>query len=259
MQKLTSRDGKLTAVQTGAGPDLLILHSLLTDHTAFDPVLPKLAEKFRVTLVNLPGFHGSAPIPAGIDGYADRIATVFDDFALGQDCVVMGNGFGGTVAVAMALRHGARFGKMVLSDVAAGFPEQGKVAFRVMAEKVGSEGLGGIVDIAARRVFHDAYLAKHPEAFEERRQVLLGIDPQAFIAACQSLIACDLVPQLGSIGNASLVVVGELDAATPPVLCRQLAAGIPGAWLTEIPQCGHCPPLEMPDVFIETVRGFLAL
>ncbi len=259
MQALRSRDGQLTAVQTGQGPDLLILHSLLTDRSAFDPVLPALAAQFRVTLVNLPGFHGSAPIPAGIEGYADRIATVFDDFGLGADCIVMGNGFGGTVAVAMALRHGQRFGKLVLSDVAAGFPEQGKVAFRVMAEKVAAEGLGGIVDIAARRVFHDAYLAQHPEAFEQRRQVLLGIDPQAFIAACQSLIACDLVPALGEIRNPTLVVVGELDAATPPVLCRQLAAGIPGAWLSEIQQCGHCPPLEMPAAFLDTIREFIGL
>ena len=62
-------DGLLTAVQTGAGPDMLIVHSLLADRTAFDPVLPWLAARFRVTLVNLPGFSGSACLPAGIEGY----------------------------------------------------------------------------------------------------------------------------------------------------------------------------------------------
>lgn len=259
MKKLTARNGTLTAVQTGAGPDMLVLHSLLTDRTAFDAVLPALAARYRVTLINLPGFHGSQPIATGIEGYADHVAAAADDLSLASDCIVMGNGFGGTVAVAMALRHGKRFGKMILSDVAAGFPEPGKQAFRVMAEKVRAEGLDGIVDIAARRVFHEAYLNANPQAFEERRQVLLGIDPAAFVAACQSLIETDMVPALGRIANPVLVVVGELDAATPPVLCRQLAAGIPGAQLVEIARCGHCPPLEMPQLFIDTIRDFAGL
>ena len=41
--------------------DLVVLHSLLADRHAFDPVLPALAAKHRVTLINLPGFHGSQP------------------------------------------------------------------------------------------------------------------------------------------------------------------------------------------------------
>ena len=106
MQPTTFADGQLTAVQTGSGPPLLVLHSLLADRSAFDPALPWLAARFRVTLLNLPGFHGSACIAAGLDTYADHLARVFGPGGLGQETIVIGNGFGGTVAVAMALRHG---------------------------------------------------------------------------------------------------------------------------------------------------------
>ena len=61
MQQLSAGHGALTAVRTGAGRDLVILHSLLADRDAFDPVLEALAAKHRVTLINLPGFHGSQP------------------------------------------------------------------------------------------------------------------------------------------------------------------------------------------------------
>jgi len=250
-------DGRLTAVQTGAGPDLLVIHSLLADRTAFDPVLPWLAARFRVTLVNLPGFHGSACIAPGIETYADHLAQVFAPGGLGRDTTILGNGFGGTVALAMALRHGEKFGKLVLSDVAAGFPPEGRKAFEVMASKVEQEGLGSVATISANRVFHAAYLAAHPEAIEDRRRVLMGIAPDGFVAACRSLMTADLTPQLGAVSNTTRVICGELDAATPPALCRLLAGTIPGASYIELPACGHCPPLEQPQAFIAAIADFL--
>lgn len=249
--------GRLTAVQTGSGPDLLVVHSLLADRTAFDPVLPWLRESFRVTLVNLPGFHGSACIAPGIEAYADHIAAVFDDGGLARDTIVVGNGFGGTVALAMALRHGDKFGRLVLSDVAAGFPPDGRKAFEVMAAKVESEGIGSVATISANRVFHPAYLAAHPEAVEERRRVLMGIAPEGFIAACRSLVAADLTGRLGDIRNPTRVICGELDAATPPPLCRLVAERIPGASYVELEGCGHCPPLEQPEAFIAAIADFV--
>ena len=249
--------GRLTAVQTGSGPDLLVVHSLLADRAAFDPVLPWLAARFRVTLLNLPGFHGSACIAPGIETYADHLAQVFTPGGLGRDTTIIGNGFGGTVAVAMALRHGETFGRLVLSDVAAGFPPEGRKAFEMMASKVEQEGLGSVATISANRVFHAAYLAAYPEAIEDRRRVLMGIAPEGFIAACRSLMTADLTPQLGAIRNPTRVVCGELDAATPPALCRLLAATIPGASYVELPGCGHCPPLEQPEAFIAAIEDFL--
>ena len=43
--------------------------SLLTDRAAFDPVLPQLSRRFRVTVPNLPGFHGSKPVEGGLAAY----------------------------------------------------------------------------------------------------------------------------------------------------------------------------------------------
>ncbi len=60
MEEVSAGHGVLTAVRTGQGSDLVMLHSLLADRHAFDPVVPALAARHRVTLFNLPGFHGSA-------------------------------------------------------------------------------------------------------------------------------------------------------------------------------------------------------
>src|SRR5262249_56178296 len=103
---------------------------------------------------------------------------------------------GGSVALGFGRAHPGRMSKLLLSDAAAGFPPQGREAFAVMAEKVAQGGLGSIAEIAAKRVFSPAYLAAHPEKIEERKKVLLDIDPKAFQAACRILQEIDLLPLL---------------------------------------------------------------
>jgi len=260
LQQLSAGRGALTAVRTGEGRDLVLLHSLLADRFAFEPVLPKLAAKHRVTLFNLPGFHGSQPaMLALMDAYLAVIEDGFDEFGIAKDAVLIGNGFGGTVALAFALAHPERISKLVLSDAAAGFPSEGREAFAIMAHKVADGGLGSIAEIAAKRVFSPAYLAAHPEKIEERKKVLMGIDPKAFQAACRILQETDLVPLLHHMKVPTLVVCGEFDQATPPALNKQIVEKIPGAKYVELPGCGHCPPLEQPDQFIAAIKDFVGL
>lgn len=264
LEGLTAGHGALTAVRTGQksdlGRDLVVLHSLLADRHAFDPVLPALAAKHRVTLFNLPGFHGSEPtILPLMDAYVAVIEDGFDEFKIANDAVLIGNGFGGTVALAFALAHPERIAKLVLSDAAACFPPEGRAQFAGMAAKVGEGGLGAIAEIAAKRVFSPAYLAAHPEKIDERKNVLLGIDPKAFLAACTILQNADLTPLLHRLKVPTLVVCGELDQATPPPLNRAIADKVAGARYVELPGCGHCPPLEQPEAFIAAIREFAGL
>jgi 3-oxoadipate enol-lactonase len=259
-EQLTAGHGVLTAVRTGTGRDLVVLHSLLADRHAFDPVLETLAAKHRVTLINLPGFHGSAPTPLALmDAYLAAIEDGFDEFHIANDAMLIGNGFGGTVALAFALAHPERISKLVVSDAAACFPPEGRQAFAVMANKVAENGLGAVAEIAAKRVHSPAYLEAHPEAVETRKQVLLQIDRKAFAAACKILQETDLTPLLHHMHVPTLVVCGALDQATPPALNKVVAEKIAGARYIELPGCGHCPPLEQPEQFIAAIQDFVGI
>ena len=260
LEQLTAGHGALTAVRTGAGRDLVLLHSLLADRHAFDPVLPQLAAKHRVTLFNLPGFHGSQPpmLPL-MDAYVAAIEDGFQEFGIANDAVLIGNGFGGTVALAFALAHPERISKLLVSDAAAVFPPEGRKQFEVMATKVAEGGLGAIAEIAAKRVFSPSYLAAHPDLIDERKRVLMGIDPKAFQAACKILQEADLEPLLHRLKVPTLVVCGEFDQATPPALNKAIAEKISGARYIELPGCGHCPPLEQPEQFLAAIKQFVGL
>ena len=257
MDRVTSKSGRITAFRAGAGPDLVVLHSLLTDYAAFARVLPALAADRRVTLINLPGFHGSAAIEATPAAHVGWLGEAFDAYGVRPAAALLGNGFGGTLALAFALDHPEGVGRLILCDVAAGFPEEGKTAFRIMAEKVAQGGMGAIAEIAARRVYHDAYIAAHPGAIAERRDVLLRVEPAAFQAACALLVGIDLLPRCAGLKVPTHVLYGELDQATPSALNRAVAEHIPGATITMLTGCGHCPPLEAPAAFMAAVSEIL--
>lgn len=68
----------------------------------------------------------------------------------------------------------------------------------------------------------------------------------------------DARPVLATITVPTIVVVGEQDVLTPPALSREIAAGIAGATLHVIPQCGHLPPIEAPVALAALMREWLA-
>jgi len=249
----------LDIVQVGQGRDLVLLHSLLTDRTVFDPVIASLGRDRRLTLVNLPGFGASAPAGPAIEDYADRVALLFPALGLEPETTdLLAMSFGGFVGLALAARHGHLFRRLVLVDTAAAFPELAKAPLRVMAERALRDGMGAVVDTALRRMFTERFIAAHPDIVAARSEVLRRARPEHFATACRALADLDLRPVLGKIANPTLVIVGALDVTTPPVLARELEAGIEGARLVEIPDCAHCPPIEQPEEFARAVGAFLA-
>lgn len=259
MASIELNEGTLDVIDIGLGKPLLLLHSLLADRSIFDRVVPALARERRVIVPDLPGFGNSSSAGATIEGIADRIALLFDALDLRNTADVLGNGFGGFVASTVAIRHGARFDRLVLADTGVGFPEPGKQAFYAMAEQVRKNGMESVVDVAMKRLFPDDFIRAHPEVVAERRASLVKTNPEFFAEACQALAALDLSQLVGKISNPTLVVVGELDVATPPVMARQLAAAIPNANLIEMPDCGHAPMAQAPEAFIDAISQFLGL
>lgn len=247
----------LDVESVGAGPDLVLLHSLLADRSAFDRVRPELAKSHRLHLVNLPGYGKSRPAGATIEAYADHVAAALAALKIGSGAALLGNGFGGFIALALAIRHGAGFGALIIVDSLATFPAPAREPFRIMAGKVRAEGMGAVLDAALRRMFPEAFIAAHPEIVAERKRNLAQADAECFARACLALARVDFRPQLGKIRNRALVMSGALDQTTPTALARELAGAIPRAAFREIPGCGHCPQIEKPAEFIAAVRGFL--
>jgi 3-oxoadipate enol-lactonase len=250
-------NGTVNAAQSGKGPPLFLFHSLLSDRASFDAIVPKLSQSFRLIVPELPGFGQSRLVSGGLADVADRMAEAVRDAAGEDDAIVLGNGYGGFVALQMAIRHSGIAARLILADSGAAFSEPGREAFRNMAVASKAKGLAAITDVAMRRLFAPEFQEEHPDLMRDRREAFLRTDPEVFRAACVALAELDLRPELSKVKVPILVLVGEHDEATPPPMSRELAAGLPQANLKIIPGCAHVPQLQSPEVFLEAIGDFL--
>jgi len=111
---------------------------------------------------------------------------------------VLGNGYGGFVALQMAIRHPAVAARLILADCGAAFSEVGREAFRNMAAASKAKGLAAITDVAMRRLFAPEFQARHPDLMADRREAFSKTDPDVLQAACADLAELDLRPEFGA-------------------------------------------------------------
>jgi 3-oxoadipate enol-lactonase len=249
---------RLSARIAGSGTPIVLFHSLLADQTSFDLIARPLAASHQVVQLSLPGFGDSDFVGGSLEVIADHIAAAIGALGLKQPPILLGNGYGGFIALVTAIRHPGLAKRLVLADCGAMFSEPGRAAFRGMSKAAKENGLAAIADIAMRRLFSPEFQAQHPALIEERKKRFLAVDPQTFHGACDALATLDVRAQLASVKVPTLVLVGEQDEATPPPMSHELSAGLADAKLVVLAGCAHVPQLQAPDLFMTTIRGFIA-
>src|SRR5258705_12046616 len=168
-----SANGTVNAEEAGDGPPLWLFHSVLSDRTSFDAIVPQLSKSFRVIVPELPGFGKSSATRGSLADVADRMAEAVRDAAGRDDAIVLGNGYGGFVALQMAIRHPGIATRLILAACGAAFSEPGREAFRSMAAASRAKGLAAITDVAMRRLFAPEFQADHPDLMAARRAAFL--------------------------------------------------------------------------------------
>ena len=137
---------------------------------------------------------------------------------------MLGNGYGGFVALQMAIRHPGIAAKFILADCGAAFSEPGREAFRNMAAASKAKGLAAITDVAMRRLFAPEFQAAHPDLMADRRA---GVPQDRSGSVSRRLRRAGgprSRPELAKVKVPVLVLVGEHDEATPPPMSHELAA-----------------------------------
>lgn len=246
----------LSAHVTGTGPSIVFLHSLLSDRGSLEPMVPLLSDRFRLVLLDLPGFGGSPRVEGGLDGQADAVAAAVAAACPGETPILFGNGYGSFLALATALRHPHLSSGLFLAGCGAGFTEEGRGAFRFMAAKARADGLEAIAQTAMLRLFPPAMAARVPQTLAERRAAFVATDPEVFGVACGILASLDLREAARGLAVPVFACAGTLDAATPPAMAQELADLVPRGTFHEIADCAHVPTLQAPAEVAVRLAGF---
>lgn len=159
-----------------------------------------------------------------------------------------GLSMGGYIAFAMLRQAPERIAKLALLDTSArpDTAEQsaGRAQFIAMAE---AGKLSEVVDTLAPRFLHRDRRDDAP-LNGVIRDMAADTGAEAFVRQEKAIMTRpDSRPLLASIQCPTLVLVGEGDELTTPELAREITAGIVGARLVVVPNCGHLSTIEQPE------------
>jgi pimeloyl-ACP methyl ester carboxylesterase len=190
------------------------------------------------------------------------LAAVMDAAGV-ETAALYGRSRGGMLVQAFALEQPQRASAIVLSGTHHGGRD------RVGSNERVTRAMNFTPDMTREEIFagQDEAMAapgwreRDPDAFAYCLAVDLEAPPRRFAVQRQqgALEGWTSEDRLGEIRCPALVICGEDDGMVPPENSRVLAAGIPGARLELIPQCGHLPMLEQPAAVRDLVFDFLGV
>jgi proline iminopeptidase len=193
---------------------------------------------------------------------AIRNALSLDRFA------VLGDSYGGMIAMAYAAAHPEHVSRLILSDSAAPswktmvhllpqvFPdreEQGDAEAKTLAADPEGAAQAGLVN-HMRMMFYstkmrDAYIAHMGD---------LGFVPAVGRSVQQATENLDLTPALAGFSFPTLVMTGRYDMNVAPLTAWRMAHAIPGAQIVFFEKSGHLPAYEEPEKYLKVLEAFLA-
>ncbi len=166
-----------------------------------------------------------------------------------------GLSMGGYVVFEMLRQAPERIARVALLDTSARADAPEQSAMRRAQMTLASQGrLAEVVEQQFPCLVHPA--RRGDLALRQLFTLMAGeVGAAGFIRQQSAILGrIDSRATLGSIRCPALVLVGEGDELTPPERAAEIAAGIAGAHLVTVPQCGHMSALEQPD---EVARALL--
>jgi pimeloyl-ACP methyl ester carboxylesterase len=164
---------------------------------------------------------------------------------------------GGMVALELIKIAPERVSRLALVDTNARPDTLGRRAYRHLSNLVAAM-TGDFRRLAERSVSS----LVHPSAPDDVRGELVEmgarVGARTFIRQNRAVIARrDLRKVLPEIRVPTAVVVGEEDRITPVEQSREIHRLTPGSTLHVIPDCGHLPPIEKPEVLAALLNDLL--
>ena len=283
--RVVDLDGPVHYVDFGGsagGPAVVLVHGLGGSHLNWDLFAPLLTDHARVWALDLPGFGRSEPgeRTASVSANAATLQRFLDE-VVGEPVILVGNSMGGMLSILATGERPEAVTGLVLLDPAIPGPRRAldplvALMFAVYAVPfVGELFLRGrrtrTTEIARVRetltlcgVDPDAVPRKvidRSVTLLQEREDVEGMD-KAFLAAARSLLRLLVDPRryraaMASIRVPVLLVHGDRDRLVPVAAARDIARRHPSWRYLELPDVGHVPQLQVPELLAKDVLAWL--
>ena len=236
------------AASVGTGPRFIFLHGLVGLNEHWEDVVSRLHQRVRCTTLEIPLLD-----LRGADCSIQGVTAITRDYLerhVGEPAVLVGNSFGGHVALRLARFHPHMVRGLVLAG-SSGLIERTMVkgapvrpSREWLEEKIGE-------------LFYDK--SKMSPGDVERAYKVLNHKggARAMVKLSKTARRNYLGDELESVTCPTLLIWGRKDIVTPPSAAQGFMDLLPDPRIRWIDDCGHAPMLESPEVFAEAVLEFV--
>ena len=250
----------------GRGPDLVLLHGWSANLGVWQELSARLARRFRVIAIDLPG-HGRSDWDRRAASPAAQAWRVHETLApLTARYALLGWSLGGQFALDLAAAMPAGIVRLVLVSTTAKFAAAkgwscgtapgliDRLAGRLLLEpeRAVDDFLGLAVRGLAPRTAQRALSQLRAALRQHGRPT-----PEALGSGLERLRQGDLRAALPLVSVPALVVAGELDRVIRPAASRALAQALPQARFVQLRGATHVPFLSHARQFADFITGFL--
>jgi 2-hydroxymuconate-semialdehyde hydrolase len=248
----------------GSGFPVLMLHGSGPGVSAWANwrlVMPSLAERARVIAPDMAGFGYTERRPDlryDMDTWVDQAIGMLDALGIEQADLV-GNSFGGGLALQVAIRHPHRIRRLVLMGSVGVRFDITPALDAVWGYTPSIETMRGLLDLFAydRSLANDElaklrYEASIRPGFQESFAAMFPAPRQRWVDAMASN-----VEDIKALPHETLVIHGREDLVIPLDTSLTLAQWIPNAQLHVYGKCGHWTQIEHAARFARLVGDFL--
>jgi pimeloyl-ACP methyl ester carboxylesterase len=256
---------KTNYLEAGKGEPVVLIHGSgpgVTSYANWRLVIPALAEEFRVVAPDMVGFGYSerpANVEYGIQTWADQVIGLMDTLDL-QKAHLVGNSFGGAVALRIAAQVPERVSKLVLmGSMGVPFPITEGLE-RVWGYEPSFENMRKVLDVFAysRDLVNDElaevrYRGSIEPGFQESFAAMFPAPRQRWVDAM-----CTPEETIRQLPHHALLVHGREDQVIPVQTSLRLEELIDNADLNVYSHCGHWSMIERTEDFNRAVRHFFS-
>ncbi|MEU3011608.1 alpha/beta fold hydrolase [Nocardia asteroides] len=250
----------------GTGPTILLLHGIMDLPQTWNQVLDRLAAAgHRAVAVSLPQPHERLAGTPVLPRQDEFVAAVIRAHAGAEGVVLVGNSMGGGLAIRAAANPDLPVRAVVAVD-AIGFGTTRWIS-ALLGSRMLPERLLSMINLprallrplVARLVRWVVYTGSGPAAVEHSRAIaarLATIRIGSGLAGAHALLAEFARGYSALPAVPVLFVHGRHDTLIPVRASVRGHRQIPGSELRVLPQAGHCPQVDDPDVTTELILDF---
>lgn len=256
---------ELVITRKGAGEVVVLLHGIGHRRQAWNPVFERLAESYDVIAVDLAGFGESAAYPKGVAYNMDNAcADITANFALWnvQRPHVVGNSLGGAIALELAARN--LVASVTALSPAGFFGWTGRIRAVIGLTPI---RLGALLPLtflywllgfSIARKLTGWSLYNNPDRFGQ--EDYFG-DAKALHNSKAFERTASKVPTYGFHGSPTsptTIAWGDKDRILNPKQAETARARLPEANHVTLPDCGHVPMVDDPELVIRVIKQTIA-